>query len=356
MNNGAPSVNKTIDGKPLSIAGNVYSRGISIHTSSSIEFITKGNVERFQAEIGMDDISNPNDNGSFSFWVYLDGFVVYDSRLILPGKTAKLIDIDTSKAWKIRLETIHRSGSGFADWANARFILKPKASFMPYATNPYYIPNASPIKISPVPAIHGPRIVGTTPGREFIFLVPATGEKPLSFYADNLPDGLSIDKKTGIISGSVKKAGEYIVSIKVEGPKGIGKRKLKIVAGKDKLALTPPMGWNSWNVWASAIDDKKISEAADAMVNTGLASHGFQYINVDDCWQGIRDENGEITSNKNFPDMKATSDYIHSKGLRFGIYSSPGPLTCEEFEGSYLHEDSDAKTYAKWCCDYLKYD
>jgi alpha-galactosidase len=187
-------------------------------------------------------------------------------------------------------------------------------------------------------------------------MIPTTGEGPLIFSANKLPDGLKLDEKTGIITGSIKQAGKYVVEIKVTGPKGTATRKLTIVGGDHKLALTPPLGWNSWNVWAGAIDDGKVRQAADWMVKSGLAAHGFQYINIDDCWQADRDANGEIRPNEKFPDMKALSDYIHSKGLKFGIYSSPGPKTCAGFEGSYEHEDQDAKTYAKWGVDYLKHD
>ncbi|MCX6344344.1 MAG: putative Ig domain-containing protein [Armatimonadetes bacterium] len=206
------------------------------------------------------------------------------------------------------------------------------------------------------PSINGTRVTGTTPGKPFIFMIPATGEGPLTFTAKGLPSGLTLDSKTGIITGSVKKAGSYVVSITVKGARGQASRKLKIEAGDHKLALTPPMGWNSWNCWAGAIDDAKVRAAADAMIKSGLAAHGYQYINIDDCWEEKRGDDGEIITNARFPDMKALADYVHSKGLKLGIYSSPGPKTCAGFTGSYKFEEQDAKTYAKWGIDYLKYD
>ncbi len=124
----------------------------------------------------------------------------------------------------------------------------------------------------------------------------------------------------------------------------------------ESLAATPPMGWNSWNHFAGKIDDKTIRAQADAMVSTGMRDAGYTYINIDDTWQGARDAKGEIHPNERFPDMKALADYVHSKGLKLGIYSSPGPKTCEKFEGSYGHEVEDARTYAAWGIDYLKYD
>jgi len=122
------------------------------------------------------------------------------------------------------------------------------------------------------------------------------------------------------------------------------------------LAKTPPMGWNSWNLFAGKIDDKTVREMADALVSSGMRDAGYIYLNIDDTWEGDRDANGVIHTNNKFPDMKALADYVHSKGLKFGIYSSPGPYTCAGYEGSYAHEAQDAKTYAEWGVDYLKYD
>ncbi len=122
------------------------------------------------------------------------------------------------------------------------------------------------------------------------------------------------------------------------------------------LARTPPMGWNSWNHFACKVSDKVIRESADAIVANGMKDAGYVYVNIDDCWQGKRDASGVIQPNEKFPDMKALADYVHSKGLKFGVYSSPGPKTCAGYEGSFRHEAQDAKTYAEWGVDYLKYD
>ena len=122
------------------------------------------------------------------------------------------------------------------------------------------------------------------------------------------------------------------------------------------LAQTPPMGWNSWNKFAERVDDAAVRAMADAIASNGMKEAGYQYVNIDDTWQGGRDAEGNIIPNKKFPDMKALADYVHSKGLRIGIYSSPGPKTCAGYEGSYGREEQDAKTYAAWGIDYLKYD
>ena len=122
------------------------------------------------------------------------------------------------------------------------------------------------------------------------------------------------------------------------------------------LAPTPPMGWNSWNKFAEKVDDQAVRGMADAMVSSGMKDAGYVYVNIDDTWEGQRDARGNIQSNSKFPDMKALADYVHSKGLKIGIYSSPGPKTCAGYEGSYQHEEQDAKTWAAWGIDYLKYD
>ena len=122
------------------------------------------------------------------------------------------------------------------------------------------------------------------------------------------------------------------------------------------LARTPPMGWNSWNKFAGRVDDASVRGMADAMVSSGMRDAGYVYINIDDTWEGGRDAQGNILTNKKFPDMKALADYVHGKGLKLGIYSGPGLATCAGYEGSYGHEEQDAKTYAAWGIDYLKYD
>jgi len=127
-------------------------------------------------------------------------------------------------------------------------------------------------------------------------------------------------------------------------------------SAQDDLAPTPPMGWNSWNHFAERIDDKTVRETADALVSTGMKDAGYIYLNIDDTWEGQRDANGFIQPNEKFPDMKALTDYVHSKGLKLGIYSSPAAKTCAGYEGSLGHEGQDAQTYAKWGIDYLKYD
>jgi alpha-galactosidase len=222
-------------------------------------------------------------------------------------------------------------------------------------------------KPSPKPRINGAMVFGARPGNPFLFTIAATGKRPIRFSAEGLPEGLSLDGTSGQITGVAAQRGTYEVDLKASNVFGSAKRQLKIVIG-DQIALTPPLGWNSWNCFAEAVNDDKVRSAADAMVKSGLVNHGWTYINIDDCWEikpksddpalvgSQRNAEGMINTNKKFPDMKALSDYIHSKGLKMGIYSSPGPLTCAGFTASYQYEENDAHQCAAWGIDYLKYD
>jgi alpha-galactosidase len=212
------------------------------------------------------------------------------------------------------------------------------------------------------PRINGASVVGGRPGRPFLHLVAATGRRPLVFGAAGLPQGLAIDSATGIISGRVDRAGEYRTTIVAKNGLGQDARELKIVIG-DRIALTPPLGWNSWNCWGLAVDEGKVVASAKTFIAKGLADHGWTYINIDDGWEikgdsaaPKRDGDGNILTNEKFPDMKRLGDAIHGLGLKFGIYSSPGPLTCGGYTASYQHELQDARAFAAWGVDYLKYD
>jgi alpha-galactosidase len=217
------------------------------------------------------------------------------------------------------------------------------------------------------PRINGPLVYGCRPGHPFLYRIPCQGERPIHFSMKDLPSGLNLDPLTGIITGNSPAKGEYNLVINAVNSKGKHQREFKIVSG-DKLALTPPMGWNHWYAHYDRITDVMVREAADVMISSGMADVGYQYVNIDDCWANssnsndsmrvgpLRDEKGNIVTNRYFPDMAGLTDYIHSLGLKAGIYSSPGPLTCAGFEGSYQHEEHDARQFASWGFDFLKYD
>jgi alpha-galactosidase len=222
-------------------------------------------------------------------------------------------------------------------------------------------------KPAPEPKINGAKIFGVRPGSPFLFTIPVTGIRPVKYEVLNLPAGLSCDAETGQITGTIEIPGEYLTTFKATNKLGTAERAFKIVCG-DKLALTPHMGWNSWYVWENHVTDKIMREAADAMVSSGMMDHGYMYVNIDDCWPvkpdatdstligEPRDKNGMINSNKRFPDMKALTDYIHHKGLKAGIYTSPGTLTCGGYVSAYGFEEKDVTRFTEWGYDFLKYD
>ena len=241
-------------------------------------------------------------------------------------------------------------------------------------------------KAGPAPRINGPKIFGVRPGHPILFTIPATGDRPVNFSADNLPKELKLDTKTGRISGSLSKTGEYNITLHAKNKIGQTSRALKIVVG-ETIALTPPMGWNSWNIYATKVTQELVLANAKAMASSGLIDHGWSYMNIDDVWQGKRGGkyNGIMPNDSTFPDMQSLCDAVHSLGLKIGIYSTPwvesyghhigGSAMNSEgtFErtkeniprnkkqlpyaiGEYKFWDNDVKQFASWGFDYLKYD
>jgi hypothetical protein len=206
------------------------------------------------------------------------------------------------------------------------------------------------------PRINSASIFGVRPGSPFLFKIAATGTKPLRYAVEGLPAGLRLDTETGLITGTLEREGDYDLRITVSNPLGKNTAPFRVRCG-NVLALTPPMGWNSWNCWGLSVSDEKLRASAQALIDKGLADHGWTYMNIDDGWEAPqRAADGTIRTNEKFPDMKALGDWLHARGLKFGIYSSPGPTTCGGYLGSWQHERRDADTYNQWGIDYLKYD
>jgi alpha-galactosidase len=359
---GSPGTDKSVDGNALTIGGKTFETGLGTHANSVLLVDLQGKATRFTAKVGADDevLTNKKNRGSVIFQLQGDGKLLWASKVVRTGDAAVDVDVDLTGIKTLAL-VADDAGDGesydHANWADAQITCdgaKPKTLDIPQEEAKILTPGSSP-----KPRINSAKVFGVRPGSPFLFTVAATGKRPLEFSAEDLPDDLSIDPATGRISGVLKQKGETIVILRATNDMGVAEQKFKIVCG-DLLALTPPMGWNSWNCFADKVDDAKVRSAADAMVSSGLVNHGWTYINIDDCWEAqggsARDSRGMINTNAKFLDMKGLCDYIHDKGLKAGIYSSPGPLTCAGYPGSHRHEDHDAKRYAEWGFDYLKYD
>ncbi|MBN2684102.1 MAG: NPCBM/NEW2 domain-containing protein [Pontiellaceae bacterium] len=359
--------NRTVDNRRMSIAGKQFEQGIGTHANSIIPLMLDGKAVKISGWVGLDD--ETNDRGSIIFIVKADGKEIWNSGTMKPQTPAKEFSLDIKGAKTLDL-VVSDAGDGYdydhADWADLKITMisgaKPKLD-MPEIEEPYIL---TP-KPKPTPRINGTKVFGVRPGSPFFFRIAATGDRPMTFSADGLPEGLKLDSKTGQITGELKKEGEYKVMLHARNALGEAEREFKIVCGQT-IGLTPAMGWNSWNCFASAVTAEDIKAAADAMVESGLIDHGWTYINIDDFWmvhrdsddpslQGPkRDEDGMILPNPRFPDMSGLTKYVHDLGLKIGIYSSPGPWSCGGCVTSFNYEEQDAKQYADWGFDYLKYD
>ena len=367
----------------ISIGGVTYERGIGSITTNVFVFSLNGNAKRFMAEVGADDEGNKEI--PVKFYVVGDRKVLFESGEMRVGDAAKKIDVNIEGVNRLGLlVTDDIGGPGnkrtYINWANAQLVMIDDSL-------PGIIPNEGKKYIltpkpKDFPRINSPKVFGETPGNPFLYTVATTGKRPIHFLADKLPKGLVLDSKTGIITGSVKQRGDYVTTLIAKNELGEATMELKIVIG-DKIALTPPIGWNGWNSWASNIDRNKVIASAEAMVNMGLRDHGWTYVNIDDTWQGVR--SGKLNAlqpNEKFPEFKEMVDHIHALGLKAGIYSTPyissygayvggssefpnGGETHDAMKidkqpfmhiGKYRFEENDALQMAEWGFDYLKYD
>ena len=383
-------VGKSVDGNPLTVGGKVQEHGFGTHPESAILFRANGKVTAFDALVAIDDDAAKAGPGksygkpTANFKVWVDGRIAWASGDVKLGQSPVAAHVDLTGAREIVLETAGGREwtaweSANADWLDARFTYDKGAKIEvvddPDLTRQLGI-LTPPEKAEP--SINGADIWGVRPGHPVIFRVATSGLRPMKFSVKGLPDGVLLDGK-GVLRGVAPKTpGNYDIEVTAENAKGRATRTIRLAVG-DTIALTPPMGWNSWNTLCYRLTADKAKAAAKAMDDSGLADHGWAYVNLDDWWEmnnsgcprvemrkkdlgsedvigPARDANGKIIPNRSFPDMKGLADYIHSFGLKAGLYSSPGPLTCGQCEGSYGHELQDAESWAEWGFDYIKYD
>jgi len=367
----------------IRLNGKAYSRGLGAITPCVLAFSLEGKANHFSAEIGPDDLGNKDI--PLKFFVVGDQKVLFESMEMRIGEPPVKVDVDLSGIKQLGLLVTDPVGGitnkkTYCDWANAKIEMIGD-SLPKHVTNSdekYILTPAS----KETPKINSPKIFGAAPGHPFLYTIAATGNRTIRFSAEKLPAGLVLNPETGIITGKIHNRGNYFTTLKAANELGDSKIVLKIVIG-DTIALTPPIGWNGWNSWEANIDRAKVIASTDAMVKTGLKDHGWSYINIDDSWQGKR--GGKLNAlqpNEKFPEFKAMVDYIHSLGLKAGLYSTPyissygsyvggssefpnGGETHDSIKinkqpfmhiGKYRFETNDANQMAEWGFDFLKYD
>lgn len=379
---GIPSVvtNTNSNGDTMRMAGKKYLRGVGAQSISVLAFYIDGHAKSFEAVAGVDDKANPN--VPLEFFVLGDGKVLFSSGAMHPGDIPKEVHVDLQGIKRLGLlvydnEPTHTRS--YANWADARFIMSDNA--VPGKTpndGDRYILTPSPVA---APAIHSPKVFGARPGNPVLYSIAVTGQRPIRFSADHLPEGLELDQATGIITGRIKTKGDYTILLHAVNKAGSSAQPLLLRIG-DTIALTPPMGWNGWNSWAREIDREKVLASAEAMMKMGLKDHGWTYINIDDAWQGQRGgPYNAIQPNEKFPRFSEMISQIHSMGLKLGVYSTPWIASYAGFTGGssdrpdakftdsirdnkrafryigkYRFEKEDALQMAAWGVDYLKYD
>jgi len=338
--------------------GGIYSGNQKIAMATLDEYIVMDNISRpfiYQGKNVNKSYSIRNINksltikGVFSIVATgkLSGKILFKQKSDLALKPLEI------KEFSISLENLDQSAVIVYEYKFSEI----KESYLYKEESPYIL---TPLTTD-LPKINGAKVYGARPNMPMMYTIAATGTRPMTFDAINLPKGLSIDKKTGIITGRVSIKGEYKVQLIAENAEGKTERELVLKIG-EQISLTPPLGWNSWNCWGLTVDAGKVIASAKVFKEKGLMNHGWTFINIDDGWEYYanqepkRDPWGYINTNSKFPNMKALGDSIHAMGLKFGIYSSPGPLTCGNYAGSYQWEQQDAFSYASWGVDYLKYD
>jgi alpha-galactosidase len=371
---------KTVGNKTPSLGGTPMPDAFGMVGNCILNYDLKGKAERLSGVIGVDDSVDKAITESIEVQVYGDNKRLWSSGPMKAGDKPIPLDVDVKGVKRLELFQDF-SGNQFMKvqvaWAHMALTYTgtaPVAVFprpTPFAGKPFITP-AGP----ETPRITGARVFGVRPGSPFLFTVTASGRKPMTFSAKNLPQELHLNADTGQITGCLRTKGEYRVALTARNELGTSERELRIVVG-DNISLTPAMGWSTWNAYLKQIDQLKVQKAAEFLVSTGLKDHGYLYVNIDDGWQGTRGgKDNALQPNDQFPDMKGLCDTIHRLGLKAGIYHTPWMSSYGRFCGgtaatpdgkwdpehpvfavgpcSFLNQD--AKQWAEWEIDYCKWD
>jgi len=371
---GSGQANRSAGGTPLKLRQDTYARGVGTHANSIFVLNLNGGSTRFNAFVGADNASG----GSVRFHVVGDGKVLFSSTLMKRDTFPAEVDVDLTSVSQLAL-LVDDGGDGIggdhANWVNAFFTVTGTAPEPVVAqANPRQLEILTPA-VSEPPRLTFPKKFGVRPGSPLHVAFTATGKRPMTFAASGLPAGIALDAATGRLSGRITAPGSFNISVTATNRFGSAKGEMQLIAG-ETLALTPPLGWSSWNAWGGSVDQKKIQDAAESLVTTGLDQFGFCYVNIDDFWQGSR--SGEsLALHPNpaaFPDMPSLGNFVHSRGLKLGLYSSPWKVCYSGKPGSSADNvngtsndgkrdygavsfvDQDIALWSGWGIDFLKYD
>lgn len=378
-------------GGPLRVGGKTYADGFGTVGGSRLEILLEGRATRFTALVGADETSGTMTTARFL--VLGDDRVLHRGPWQQRGGPAVPIDVPLPGVQRLTLVVdVRGDPMARADWLQP-VIAHLGAAPVAAPAAPDRSPQLRP-PTEPAPRLHTPARAGVRPGHAFLQRINVTGERPIRVTVSDLPEGFTFDAERQVIRGTAPAApGTHPVRLQAENARGRAAQVLEIVVG-DTLALTPPQGWSSWYCMSGKVSDAWLREAAAALVATGLADHGWNYVNIDDFWMTrpgadspvlaqlrereattgrlagywkaevhdqalagpARDDQGRILANARFPDMPALTAWLHAQGFKAGIYSSPGVVTCGGCTGSFGHEAEDAAQFAGWGFDLLKYD
>ncbi len=382
---GKPGVNHSVDGHAIKIAGKPFEHGLGTHSVGLFLIDLSGGSKRFTASVGIDD--EVGKRGSAEFTVAGDGKVLWTSGVMHGGDPSKPLSVDVTGVKKLAL-LIGDAGDGFeydhADWADATLEV---VGTHPKAATPA---NSNPVLAAPQtytrPHITSPGLAGSLPGTPFLYTITAGGQQPIKFGAKGLPAGLKLDASTGKITGKTPAAGNYRVAVSAANAAGCDKLSLEIRSGQS-LALSPPLGWNSYDCFGDDVTEAEVLENA-AYINTNLKQHGWDYVIVDYRWydpeasrapndanihqgKGLTlDKWGRLMPSANrFPSAAGEAGFrplaskIHGMGLRFGIHIMRGiprqaVLDNMPIEGSPFtaQQAGNQKSLCPWCTDMFGVD
>lgn len=377
---GEPRADRSVDGHPITLGGRHFEHGLGTHSTGSYFLDLNGGSKRFSAWVGIDD--ETAGRGSVEFQVVGDGKMLWSSGVLRGGQPPKRVDVDLTGVRRLAL-LVDDAGDGFeydhADWADARFTVTgsdPVPARVP-AVDPAIAMPESPAR----PKITSPAVLGVRPGTELLYNICTVGERPLHYMIQGMPAGLTLDSAAGQIRGRLNAPGEHTVAITVRNRAGADTKRVRIVIG-DAIALTPPLGWNSYDSYGDNVTEAEVLANARVM-KAQLQPHGWEYIVVDFRWYDpeartppnnpnahansplAADKFGRLEPAPNrFPSaangrgFKPLADTLHAIGLKFGIHVMRGiPRQAVKantpIEGSSYHA-ADAANQANtcgWCPD-----